>query len=62
MKKYIRFFRNKEEMIPLISYQLTPIDKQTNNTILDTPEEVYENINQWMNIYVNGKVDFVWLP
>jgi hypothetical protein len=49
-------------MIPLISYQLTPIDKQTNNTILDTPEEVYENINQWMNIYVNGKVDFVWLP
>ena len=61
MKKYIRVFRNKEETMPLTSFQLAPADKQTNNTILDTPENVYGAINEWMDAYGNGKVDFVWL-
>lgn len=61
MKKFIRFFRNKEDTMPLTSFQLAPVDKQTNNTILDTPDNVYEHINEWMKLYSNGKVDFVWL-
>lgn len=62
MNKYIRFFKNKEDTIPLTSFQLSSVDKQTNNTILNTPEQVYEHINEWMEFYANGKVDFVWLP
>jgi hypothetical protein len=61
MKKYIRFFRNKEDNVTVNSYSILPKDKQTNDSIIDTPEVVYDNIKAWMNMYPNGKVDFVWL-
>lgn len=61
MKKYIRFFRNRQDTIPNHSYQLLPPGKQNNNSIHDTPVEVYEYQDGWMKTYPNGKVDFICL-
>jgi hypothetical protein len=60
MKMYIRFFRNKEDGMPINSYKLGN-DEEDNNTIQNSAERVSDFINGWMNQYPNGKVDFVWL-
>lgn len=62
MKKCIRFFRNKEDTIPQKSFQILPLDKQTNNnTVVEDSETLFSYIQVWMEVYDNGKVDFVWL-
>lgn len=61
MKKYIRFFIDKDHGIPISAYQLLPKEAQTNNSIVDDAETVYEVITQWMVAYPMGKVDIVML-
>lgn len=63
MRKFIRFFRNKEDSIPINSYQMIKKElTQTNNSVFDNAGTTYGLIKNWMESYHNGKVDFVWLP
>lgn len=63
MKRYIRFFRNKEDSMPNNSYQLIKSNERpTNNTVFYNENTVFRFIDNWMEMYPNGKVDFVFLP
>jgi hypothetical protein len=62
MKKYIRFFRNKEDGVPINSFQVCKNGNKIVGCISDDATCIKELIDGWMDSYSNGKVDFVWLP
>ena len=62
MKQYIRFFRNKEDTIPLNSLHVCPGGSQKANCLSCDADTLKAAIDEWMGLYANGKVDFVWLP
>ena len=62
MKKYIRFFRNKEDGVPINSLQVRKNGSDFSGCIDDDADNIKDMIDGWMDSYRNGKVDFVWLP
>ncbi len=58
-KLYIRFFDNKEDLVPHDSSPLLNEESPTVNEFRQ--EECWWSLVDWMNRHPNGKVDFVWL-
>ena len=58
-KLFIRFFRNKEDVIPVDSWEVCSRGE------LDMYHFQHADVDkatvEWMNLYHNGKIDFVWL-
>ena len=58
-KLFIRFFRNKEDVVPIDSWEVF------NRGELDMYHFQNADVDkvtvEWMNLYHNGKIDFVWL-
>lgn len=49
--------------MPNNSYQLIKSNERpTNNTVFYNENTVFRFIDNWMEMYPNGKVDFVFLP
>ena len=61
MKRYIRFFENRNDTIPVNSYEVCPGGNYKSNCISSDSDTIVNHINDWMNQHDNGKVDFVWL-
>lgn len=56
----IRFFRNKENIIPDNSYEINDgVSKLTSNEIEGDGETLKSFIKNWNETYPNGKVDFI---
>jgi hypothetical protein len=58
-KLFIRFFRNKEETIPHDSWGVCKKSEYDERHFIQS--DAVNAIGQWMTLYPNGKVDFVWL-
>lgn len=56
----IRFFRNKEDGIPANSLNVVPGGNYIANSISSDPESMGDATKEWMELYPNGKVDFIW--
>ena len=59
MKEYllIRFFLNKESVIP---YNSNKVAHKNNIEASRDADELGRDMLDWMNRHPNGKVDFVW--
>ena len=61
MKKlYVRFFKNKEDVLPADSFFVCVANERGSEQIASIAEQAY-NIKVWMETNPEGKADFVWL-
>ena len=61
MKMYIRFFRNKEDGVPINSLYVCPGGNDKANCLSSDADTIKTAIDEWMELFANCKVDFVWL-